>query len=580
MKITRPSYLLLLSFLSFQCVGSIDAAERTISFDEYRDKMQAGWIGQMVGVAWTAPTEFKFKHSIIPVDEATGLPELMKPLTPNTVNQSFSQDDLYVEMIFLRSLEKYGFEVSRRQAGIDFANSNPRLYCANATGQGNTRLGIAPPWSGHPKFNIQPNAIDYQIEADYSGLIAPGLPQVPVDLGDIFGSIMNYSDGIYAGQFVGAMYSEAFFETDMRKVIEKGLEAIPAESQYAQIIREVLQWSLKEPDWQKTWQYIENTYAGKKYGELKEGETQLLELNDGDIDVRVNGAYLVMGLLYGAGDPVKTTIISARCGKDSDCNPSNALGILFTSMGLEKVPDIFKDGAKMDAKFSHSPYTLPMLYELCFKLAKTVVGKSGGKVIEANGGYFLIPEQAAKPSRYFSAARPEPVPADYRFTAEEMAQIKVETSKLEKDFSAVFPGWKLLNCAHVKEVGRAIERKVKTDMAFTTHPQSEASPVMITKNVEIPRGKKTTLKLAVTGYEGRDQEWELLVRVDMADVFQKVIKGNMGSWSPASDLQAIEIDLTPYAGQEIMIDLYNRPAPGGNPLTALAYWGNIEIVSE
>jgi len=573
--------MMLLSLLAVTLsVGVYAGSERKISFDEYKDKMMAGWIGQMVGVAWTAPTEFKFKHSIIPIDENTGLPELMKPLTQNTVNQSFSQDDLYVEMIFLGSLEKYGFEISHRQAGIDFANSKPRLYCANAIGQGNTRLGIAPPWSGHPKFNIQPNAIDYQIEADYSGLIAPGLPQVPVDLGEIFGSIMNYSDGIYAGQFVGAMYSEAFFETDMRKVIEKGLEAIPAESQYAQIIRDVLQWSLKEPDWQKTWQYIEDTYAGKKYGELKEGETQLLELHDGDIDVRVNGAYLVMGLLYGEGDPIKTTIISARCGKDSDCNPSNALGILFTSWGLEKVPGIFKDGAKMDAAFSHSPYTLPKLYDLCFELAKKAVVKEGGKVIQENGGYFLLPVQAAKPSPYFSAARPEAVPSDYRFTPEEMAQIKVETSELEMNFEAVFPGWKLTNCAQVANTGLPVLGSGAINAAFITHPQSEASPAMITKTVEIPRGKTTTLKLAVTGYEGRDQQWELLVRIDMADVFQKVITGTKERHKPVTDLQEINIDLTPYAGKEIMIDLYNRPAPGGNPLTALAYWGKIGIVSE
>jgi hypothetical protein len=69
----------------------------------------------------------------------------------------------------------------------------------------------------------------------------------------------------------------------------------------------------------------------------EKGETQLLELHDGVIDVRVNGAYLVMGLLYGEGDPIQTTLISARCGKDSDCNPSNALGILFTSMGPGKM---------------------------------------------------------------------------------------------------------------------------------------------------------------------------------------------------------------------------------------------------
>jgi len=575
---TKMMILSLLAVILSVCVYA--GPERKISFDEYKDKMKAGWIGQMVGVAWPAPTEFKFCGRIIPIDEMTGLPERMKPLTQNTVNNSFWQDDLYVEMIFLESLEKYGLGVSRRQAGIDFANSKPRVFCANANGQGNTRLGIAPPWSGHPQFNTQPNAIDYQIEADYSGLIAPGLPQVPVDLGDIFGSIMNYSDGIYAGQFVGAMYSEAFFETDMRKIIEKGLEAIPTESQYAKIIREVLQWSLEEPDWQKTWQKIEDKYAGKKYGELREGEAQLLELHDGAIDVRINGAYIAMGLLYGEGDPIKTTIISARCGNDSDCNPSNALGILFTSWGLEKVPGIFKDGAKMDAEFSHSPYTLPKLYELCFELTKKAVVKEGGKVIEEKGGYFLLPVQTAKPSPYFSAARPEAVPADYRFTKEEMAQIKVDTRELEKEFNEVFPGWKLINCAQVANTGLPVKGSGALNAAFITHPQSEASPVMITKTVEIPKGKTSTLKLSVTGYEGRDQQWELLVRVDMADVFQKVIKGKKKRHNPVTDLQEIEIDLTPYAGKKIMIDLYNRPAPGGNPLTALAYWGKIDIVSK
>ena len=37
---------------------------------------------------------------------------------------------------------------------------------------------------GHPKFNKCPNDIDYQIEADYSGLIAPGLPNVAVAMGE------------------------------------------------------------------------------------------------------------------------------------------------------------------------------------------------------------------------------------------------------------------------------------------------------------------------------------------------------------------------------------------------------------
>jgi hypothetical protein len=62
-------------------------------------------------------------------------------------------------------------------------------------------------------------------------------------MGERFGRLMNYGDGMYAGQFMGAMYAEAFFEKDIVKIIEAGLRAIPAESQYAEMVRDMLKWS-------------------------------------------------------------------------------------------------------------------------------------------------------------------------------------------------------------------------------------------------------------------------------------------------------------------------------------------------
>ena len=87
---------------------------------------------------------------------------------PKLINQ-FQQDDIYVEMTFLRTLELHGFDVSIRQAGIDFANSGYPLWHANKAGRDNLRAGIAPPDSGHPQFNKHADDIDYQIEADYCG---------------------------------------------------------------------------------------------------------------------------------------------------------------------------------------------------------------------------------------------------------------------------------------------------------------------------------------------------------------------------------------------------------------------------
>jgi len=195
------SAAILLGFFLGSC-GTEDDFRR-ISVEEYQSKMKAGWLGQMAGVGWGAPTEFKYNAMIIPEES---VPEWESQM----INQQY-QDDIYVEMTFLKTLEDHGFDVSIRQAGIDFANSQYRLWHANFHGRKNLRSGIAPPYSGHPEFNSHADDIDYQIEADFSGLIAPGMPQTVIELGDKFGRIMNYGDGLYGGQFVGGMYAEAFF---------------------------------------------------------------------------------------------------------------------------------------------------------------------------------------------------------------------------------------------------------------------------------------------------------------------------------------------------------------------------------
>jgi hypothetical protein len=119
---------------------------RQITVREYLDKMKGGWIGQMAGVGWGAPTEFKWTGEIIPADSVPAW-------TPKMTNQ-FGQDDIYVEMTFLRTLELYGLDVDIRQAGIDFADSRYMLWHANKAGRDNLRSGIAPPWSGPPQIQL------------------------------------------------------------------------------------------------------------------------------------------------------------------------------------------------------------------------------------------------------------------------------------------------------------------------------------------------------------------------------------------------------------------------------------------
>ena len=76
-----------------------------------------------------------------------------------------------------------------------------------------------------------------------------------------------------------------------------------------------------------TWQRIEDKYNDNP-------DYRRFACNDEEnIDAKINGAYIVMGLLYCEGDIDQTIIVSPRCGQDSDCNPSNAAGVLCTSIG-------------------------------------------------------------------------------------------------------------------------------------------------------------------------------------------------------------------------------------------------------
>ncbi|MFA7693620.1 MAG: ADP-ribosylglycohydrolase family protein [Candidatus Hydrogenedentes bacterium] len=414
----RFSYLLVIFCLSTlavfgQCPPEGDQVYRELSADAYKDRMTAAWIGQMAGVGWGVPTEFKFNGRIIPEADVPAW-------APEMVNQ-FEEDDLYVEMTFIRSLEEYGWSVSLRQAGIDFANSKYQLWHANKFGRRNLREGIAPPDSGHPQFNSHADDIDYQIEADFSGILTPGLPAAAVELGERFGRLMNYGDGLYGGQFIGAMYSEAFFEQDPKKLVEVGLRAIPEDSQYHECISDVLRWYGEEPkDWQAVWHRINEKYHLNPDYRRSSCSTD----NEFNIDAKINGAYVVMGLLYGDKDPDKTIEIAMRCGQDSDCNPSSAAGILFATLGCDGIPEKYTQALKRDVRFSYTSYSFDELIAVCEKLCREAILHHGGTIKTDDSGkeLFCIPEIALTPGKAEQCHTPGPI-ANSRFSESEMAQI-------------------------------------------------------------------------------------------------------------------------------------------------------------
>ncbi len=333
-----------------------------------RDKIAGGWAGQMIGVSFGAPTEFRARARILDAE----LPKW----TPDRVRNALGQDDLYVDMTFARVLDDQGLHASTADFGAMFKNAQYSLWHANLAGRRNLRRGVPAALSGTPRYNAHANDIDFQIEADFIGLMAPGLYRSANDIAWRAGRVMNYGDGIYGGMFVSCMYAAAFFESDPRKLVETGLACIPKKSPYAMLIADLLAWHQQYPqDWRKAWQLLEDKWDTND--PCPAGALQPF-----NIDAKLNGAYIALGLLYGQGDFGRTLEISTRAGQDSDCNPASAAGILGVVLGYERIPEEWTSGIPpiADEKFRYTDFSFRTIVESTTKRALALIRQTGGKI--------------------------------------------------------------------------------------------------------------------------------------------------------------------------------------------------------
>ncbi len=347
------------------------------------DKIKGGWAGQMIGVAYGAPTEFTSNGRI---------GEWPLSWQPGMIDNTLQQDDLYVEMTFAKVMDDLGIDAPMSAYGEAFRTSSYPLWHANAAARRLLNLGIQPPRSGHPKHNIHANDIDFQIEADFIGLMCPGLPRLSNQLCNRVGRVMNHGDGLYGGMFVCGMYTAAFLADDPRAIVAAGLACLPPNSGYAQIIRDVLQAHSQHPDdWRATWLHVQS--AWDKDDPCPDGA-----LSPFNIDARLNGAYIAIGLLHGHGDFERTLEIATRCGQDSDCNPSNAAGILGVVLGFNRIPDRFTDEFPRlgHRKFAYTDYSFEDIVRSTEARALDAIRRTGGSVTPSE--VRIIPQNPRPPT--------------------------------------------------------------------------------------------------------------------------------------------------------------------------------------
>lgn len=377
MKKLACIYTLVVSFFLLSCKNENVDADRfseifSMSKEQLLDKIKGGWAGQTIGVTFGGPTEFRYQGTFIkdnqPIDWRPGYVKELMIASPDLY------DDIYMDLTFVDVLERVGLDASVDSFAYAFANAEYTLWHANQAARYNILHGVKDP--GHWLNNPHADDIDYQIEADYAGLMNPGMVNSASEISDKIGHIMNYGDGWYGGVYVGAMYSLAFISDDIEFIVAEALKAIPAESKFYKCMADVIKWHKQYPDdWKQTWFELERKHSD----DIGCSEGVFSPLN---IDARINAAYIILGLLYGQGNFTKTMEISTRAGQDSDCNPSSAGGILGTMLGYNNIPEYWMkglDGAE-NIDFKYTSMSLNKVYEISNKHALEMIKHNGGEV--------------------------------------------------------------------------------------------------------------------------------------------------------------------------------------------------------
>lgn len=301
--------------------------------ESYCNQIYAGWLAKIIGIRMGAPVEGWSSQKIR---------DVYKELSGYAVDYSrfAADDDSNGPIFFIRALEdsKKGADLTSEDVAEALLNYVPCEhgffwwggygYSTEHTAYLNLQAGIPAPKSGSIQQNGKAVAeqIGGQIFIDSWGLVCPGNPDLAAKLAEKAAGVTHGGDGVYGGIFVAACISAAFDEKDIRKILEKGLSYIPANSGYAGIVHEIMDYHDRHPeDAAGCLEYIQKNHGYDKY--------------PGNCHIIPNTAVMILALLYGNGDFTDTLNLCNRCGWDTDCNVGNIATIMGVREGLEAIED-------------------------------------------------------------------------------------------------------------------------------------------------------------------------------------------------------------------------------------------------
>ena len=316
---------------------------KTISKDEYYNKTLAGVLGQMAGFlsgyefVWDGPDPrlgmpeewFEFlngpcsgnythfhpgagsleqnhnRYDRLRLNEATGRYEV------------YGDDDFHIDFFNQLILKEYGFSSYAIKTAwdthkvSDWGGGEQAMRLINS-------YGLLSPFTGTMEAgNIYSWCTEAYIENETLGMDAPGMMYQTIDLIDTFAANVGYDEPIIWAKFYSSMYSIAYFENDVRVIMDYAKETMPKGSYPRYVYEESL----------KIYERYPNDYQSAAY------EAALLlrpisGIDNIQTDPSVNGAFAILSLLYGQNDYLDTCKYASLLGYDADCTASIVTGLL------------------------------------------------------------------------------------------------------------------------------------------------------------------------------------------------------------------------------------------------------------
>jgi hypothetical protein len=132
------------------------------------------------------------------------------------------------------------------------------------------------------------------------------------------------------------------------------------------------------------------------------------------------------------------------------------------------------------------------------------------------------------------------------------------------------PGWTVKDCGSEMDPGLKDQFGGKKDV-LCTHPLNRDTGCTLSRKIDVPEGRKTTLAIVV-GHDPRG-DFDLIVKADGKELLRKPV----GKDTAKDGWLQTEVDLSSYAGKTVNLELVNQPSGWS---WEAAYWAKIAVQSK